>query len=268
MNPHGAEGAIARRLERAGIEAPMREARILHEHFGGEALERAISSRENRVPMAQILGYRWFWKDRFKVTKAVLDPRPDSERMIEIALEWAKDNGFDKGGQAAIKLLDLGCGSGALGLSFLREFPEATCRFVDLAPEALDIARQNATALGLGARSEFSLSNWLEQIDGEFNLILCNPPYIAKNEMAGLPLECGYEPRHALCDEGDGLSAFRALAPNIARHLSGPEAAAFFEHGFTQQSDVAQIFEEQGFVVRKFNDINEKPRICEVRLAP
>ena len=244
---------IARRLLESGIEGADFDARKLFEHFSGEELENAIKRRIAREPMSHILGYRDFWRDRFIVTKDVLDPRPDSELFVELALE----------GPPPKTVLDLGCGSGALGLSVLREFPDAHCVFVDLSDAALQVAEKNAKRLGLDGHSTFLKSDWFLNVDGEFNLVLCNPPYITEDEMQNLAPEVIYEPPLALSPGGNGLASYHQIAKNLSAFLMA-NGTALVEHGFEQQRDVISIFHKEGFDAVGKLDINNKPRIVSV----
>ena len=244
---------IIARLRAAGIEGAESEARKLSEQFSGDALEIAIERRVNREPMSHILGYRDFWRDRFIVTKNVLDPRPDSELFIDIALQ----------SEAPETVLDLGSGSGALGLSVLREFPNAHCVFADISIEALGVAKQNAENLQLSNRSRFIQSDWFSNIEEKFNLLLCNPPYIRIDEMPHLSPELSFEPPIALTPGGDGLAPYRIIAEHLSSVLT-QNGRALFEHGFEQQDKVAKIFASKGFSTRNHADLSKNPRIVEV----
>ncbi len=243
-------------LRAAGIERAERDWQILQNNFSGDDLQKALQKRARRVPMAQILGFRDFWKDRFLVNEHVLDPRPDSELFLELALSRKKP--FHS-------ILDLGAGSGALGLSALREFPNAKLCLADQSLQALDIARKNAQALGLGGRVQILHSNWFENIESQFDLILCNPPYLSQSELDNAQAELHFEPEAALSDFGDGLSCYQIIAPKLENYLA-KDGIAYFEHGATQQQDVAKIFSQNGFEVHKFNDLSNNPRIIGVFL--
>ncbi len=171
-------------------------------------LEAALSARVQRQPVSQIVGYRDFWKHRFRVTRDTLDPRPDTEALVAAALErpWRT-------------VLDLGTGTGAILLSLLAERPDARGLGTDLSPAALDVARGNARMLGIAA--DFAVADWFAGIDGRFDLIVSNPPYIALAEMAELSPEVrGWEPHGALTDGGDGLGAYRVIAAGARAHLT------------------------------------------------
>lgn len=244
------------RLKAAGIENPARELRILQNHFEGDDLQQAIDARIERKPMSQILGFRDFWLDRFIVNENVLDPRADSELFLDIISNI--DGKFER-------ILDLGTGSGALGLSALRVFPNARAVLADLSESALDVARENATRLGLAEQVECVQSNWFQNISGEFDLILCNPPYLTQKELKNAEPELQFEPENALSDFSDGLTHYKEISANLAEFLA-PKGIALFEHGWTQQGEVAQIFENAGFTVKKYRDLSKKPRIVAVFL--
>lgn len=195
--------------------------------------EAAVVARLQRQPVSQILGFRDFWKHRFRVTRDTLDPRPDTETLVAAALELPWQS-----------VLDLGTGTGAILLSLLADRPGARGLGVDLSEAALEVARENAAVLGIGA--EFRRSDWFSAIEGRFDLIVSNPPYIAAKEMARLSPEVrDWEPRAALTDEGDGLGAYRAIAAGAGAHLS-PDGWLAVEIGPTQGEAVAALFARQG----------------------
>lgn len=190
-----------------------------------------VGRRAEREPFSHIAGYRDFWKHRFLVTKDVLDPRPETECLIDLALS-----------EPFSKVLDLGTGSGCIVASLLVERPDARGVGTDLSEAAVLIAGQNAKALGVAERVIFPLSDWYDDIGGQFDLIVSNPPYIAVNEMSGLaPEVTRYEPRLALTDEGDGLGAYRKIAAGALAHLL-PGGRILVEIGPTQAGSVAEIF--------------------------
>ncbi len=217
-----------RLMTRAGVEGAPRDARVLLAHALGigadrltlilqetvatEALVRfgtLVAGRASRVPVAYLIERRQFYRRDFIVTPAVLDPRGDTETLILAALAGPFG-----------RLLDLGTGSGAIALTLLAERPDATGVATDISGPALDIARRNAKALGVADRIGFTLSDWFSHVAGSFDLIVANPPYIAADEMNGLTPEVLNEPRAALTDEGDGLSAYRAISAGAGAHLS------------------------------------------------
>lgn len=193
-------------------------------------------------PLAYILGEWDFFGRTFAVNKSVLIPRSDTEPLCQLAIEDAKT-------LEAPKVLDLCCGSGCIGLTLAAEVPDARIAAVDLSEEALIVARENARRLGVTARYFTVCGNALSLPDphlGTFDLMLCNPPYITAAEMEELdPSVADYEPRMALYGGEDGLDFYR----NIARHwvrMMNPGGRMYFECGYRQAADVADIFASRG----------------------
>lgn len=195
-----------------------------------------IERRAKGEPVSKILGYRDFWSYRFHVTPDVLDPRPETECLIALALQ-----------KPFSRVLDLGTGSGAILLTLLAERDAAQGTGADLSPAALQVAARNAEALGVAGRAQLVVSDWFSQVEGQFDLIVSNPPYIAAEEMPGLSRDVlGYDPRMALTDEGDGLSVYRLLADRAGEHLS-PGGRIIVEIGPSQGAAVRGFFEAAGF---------------------
>jgi release factor glutamine methyltransferase len=257
-------------LRAAGVDGAERDARVLMRWASGlsaasfgasldatpDAAERAriaaaVAGRVARRPVAQIIGEREFWGRTFRITDAVLDPRPETETLIEAALR----------GPAPARILDLGVGSGCILLTLLAEWPGATGLGVDASAAALQVAAENARRLGLAGRAELRLGDWLEGVKGRFDLIAANPPYIPGLEIAGLQPEVrDWEPQMALTPGGDGLDAYRAIAPLLCAALS-PGGRALLEFGAGQETAVREIFEAHGAeFVRLFTDLSGRPR--------
>lgn len=197
----------------------------------------AIAQRAQFQPVSQIIGSREFWGRRFTITPDVLDPRPDTETLIDAALKL--------GAQA--KILDLGTGSGCILLTLLAEWPDAVGEAVDQSLKALEVAKGNAHSLDLGERARFYQSNWFSNVSGKFDLIVSNPPYITAAEMDEIaPDVRNWEPRAALTPEGDGLDAYRTIASNAMSHLS-KTGTVLLEIGHEQAASVMTIFHDQGF---------------------
>jgi release factor glutamine methyltransferase len=252
----------ARLLAAAGIEDAAREARLLLAHAAGcqaallavdparqiaaeaaAAFGSALVRRAAREPLAQITGLREFWSLDFRVTADVLIPRPDSETLLEAACALRPDR------TAPLRVLDLGTGSGCLLLAALSEYPAATGLGVDISAPALAVARANALRLGLAERARFVRADWDSGLDARFDLVLCNPPYVADGEVESLAPEVArFEPRLALCGGADGLAAYRALAPALVRRLA-PGGLALVEAGSGQASDIEDIFRKSGLAV-------------------
>jgi len=222
--------------EASGLEAAALQARI------GEALEPAqadrfralLAARGARLPMAQVIGRRMFWGRDFAVTPDVLDPRPETESLIAAAL----DAHF-------ARVADLGTGSGAILVTLLAERPEASGLGTDISPAALAVAQRNAAALGVAERAQWAEGAWFDAVAGRYDLIVSNPPYIAEDEMAGLAPELHHEPRIALTDGGDGLSAYRAICAGARAHLA-PGGRLMVEIGHAQGAAVAALFRAAG----------------------
>jgi release factor glutamine methyltransferase len=195
-----------------------------------------VERRLAQEPVTKILGAREFYGRMFHVTSDVLDPRGDTETIIDLCLE-----------KKAQRVLDLGVGSGAILLTLLAEWPQATGVGADLSNAALSVAEGNATALGVHARSEFIQSRWFEKLAGKFDLIVSNPPYIPSRDIAGLERDVrDYDPHLALDGGVDGLDCYRAIAGS-ASHFLGQNGRIVLEIGWGQQDDVVQIFTTQGF---------------------
>ena len=201
-----------------------------------DRFEQAVEARAARVPLSHITGERVFWGRSFEVTPAVLDPRPETETLVAAALE----------GPAPTRILDLGTGSGCILLTLLAEWPGATGLGIDVSPAALAVAKRNAGRLGLGTRASFQHGDWLEGIEGSFDLVVSNPPYLAAHERAGLAPEVReHEPWLALGAGEDGLDAYRRIATGAARVLT-PEGRLLLELGPGQARPVAELLAAAG----------------------
>ncbi len=261
-------------LAAAGIEDAPRDARLLLAHAMGIAPDRltlhlpdpldpaaaarlaaALAARAARQPVAQITGRRLFWGRPFQVTRATLDPRPETETLVAAALE-----------QPFARVLDLGTGTGCILVTLLAERPAATGTGLDLSPAALAVAKANAAALGVADRARFALSDWFAAAEGRHDLIVANPPYIAAAEMADLAPEVrDWEPHLALTPGGDGLAAYRAIAAGAGAHLM-PGGRLLLEIGPTQGAAVAGLLHAAGLVdvaIRK--DLDGRDRVLAAR---
>jgi release factor glutamine methyltransferase len=244
----------AQSLRAAGIDSAARDARALVAHALGvaanrivllgsdpidlKAQERLAGYLERRLrhePVSKITGWRQFWGRDFHISKAVLDPRPETETVIVEALK-----------HPAATVLDLGTGSGILAVTLMAEWPKAQALATDISPAALAVAGKNAARYDIGDRLSFAQSNWFEGVQGEFDLIVANPPYIAMEEMAGLDRDVrDFDPHIALTPGGDGLDPYRLIAAAVGRHLS-PDGRLIVEIGHQQAADVLQIFQDAG----------------------
>ena len=214
-----------------------------------------LAKREKFQPVSQIIGGREFWGRWFNVTPDVLDPRPETETIIDLAL---KQGPFTR-------VLDLGTGSGILAVTLAAEWPEALAIAVDISQEALDIAVNNAVAHDVAGRVNFVRSDWFDAVAGQFDLIVSNPPYIAASEMGTLsPDVRNWEPFMALTPGGDGLEAYRTIAFMLGQFLT-EDGAALFEIGYAQGADVVEIFQNAGFTkVSVSQDMSGKDRVVTV----
>lgn len=223
------------------------------------AFEVFLARRLAHEPVAYILGRRDFWTIELEVGPGVLVPRPDSETLIEAAVAHF-------GSQGPARVLDLGTGPGTLLLAALAEWPDARGLGVDRSDAALTYARRNAERLGLAGRAELRLGDWSEGIDGRFDLVLCNPPYIEAD--AALPADVAkWEPPEALYAGPDGLDDYRRLAPEIARLLA-PGGIACIEIGVGQDAAVIALFEYRGFTVSSLKDLNGINRCLILAIDP
>ena len=207
-------------------------------------------------PVAYITGRRAFWTIELAVGPGVLIPRPDSETLIEAAVDH-----FGATGPTCV--LDLGTGPGTLLLAALAEWPGASGIGVDASPVALDYARANARALDLDARATFRQGDWAAEIAERFDLILANPPYIGADE--ALPEEVrAHEPAEALFAGADGLAAYRELLPQLPARLA-PGGIAVIEIGASQAAPVAALATAVGFKVVLHQDLGQRPRALVCR---
>lgn len=256
-------------LRAAGVPDPVRDARRLLAHAAGieaarvsliapDMLSPAISrnyqtliaARSRRVPVSHLVGYRDFYGRKFQITADVLDPRPETETLIEAALA-----------EPFHRVLDLGVGSGCILVTLLAEQTAASGVGVDASEAACLVASANALALDVGARSEIRHGNWFEPVRGVYDLIVSNPPYIARAEMADLAPELSFEPREALTDEADGLEAYRQIVAGAAHCLTG-SGRLILEVGASQARDVAALLSAAGFCnLRGLADLDGRDRV-------
>jgi release factor glutamine methyltransferase len=215
-------------------------------------LAQLIDERRRGVPVAYLTGHREFWSLDLRVTAAVLVPRPETEILVEQALQR-----LPRDRSAAV--LDLGTGSGAIALAIAAERPGVQVTGVDISAPALDIAMQNARALGL-ARIHWRLGDWFTPLSGErFDMIVANPPYVAAADQALAKL--GAEPSIALCGGPSGLEALTAIAAGARAHLRD-RGWLILEHGSDQAPAVAQLLQNHGFAcIGMHLDLSGLPRV-------
>jgi release factor glutamine methyltransferase len=257
-----AQATMRRRLAEAGIETAALDARLLLMHalaidqvalisgsmraLSGEELERIEALVRRRLAgetVARIVGEREFYGRAFAVTADTLEPRPDTETLIEAAFAVCAD-------RPPRRILDLGTGTGILVVTLLAAFPDATGVAVDLSPAALAVAMENTRRHGVAARACFLVSDWFAGIGGRFDLIVSNPPYIPEAAIGALSPEVrDGDPRLALSGGVDGLDAYRAIAGGSLLRLAD-EGSVLVELGQGQASDVIEIFAAAGLAVR------------------
>lgn len=211
-----------------------------------------VKRREKGEPIAYITGRRAFWNIDLHVGPGVLVPRPDSEVLIASAIEHFE------GSAGPRRIIDLGTGPGTLLLAALDIWPDATGVGIDVSRRAMSYAAANARRLGLEARVKLRLGNWAEGIDERFDLILCNPPYVAEGAELGRGVR-EYEPDEALFAGEHGLDAYMALAPELPRLLTENGLAAI-EIGQEQAEDVTRLLGRNGLHARIANDLANRSR--------
>lgn len=244
---------IRKRFEAAGIDSPVIDARLLLETGAGvarieiitdprraltqtqvDAVEALVARRLKREPVAHIVGHKAFWTLDLRVSRDVLIPRPETELLVEAALEMIAPD-------AKARVLDLGVGSGAILLAVLNDRPNATGVGVDASEPALAVARTNAEALQLSNRIELLHGDWCAGLDESFDLVLSNPPYIPTADIEGLQPEVAqHEPRMALDGGPDGLGAYRTIIAQLPKVLR-PGGGFALEVGAGQADAVAAL---------------------------
>lgn len=264
-----------KRLEAAGVDSPVIDARLLVEAAAGATradiisdphrplseaqgaeLEAFLERRARREPVSQILGVKGFWKIMLRVTPQVLTPRPETETILDVVLP-------DFSPAQRLRVLDLGVGSGAILLAILAERPNAVGLGVDVSEDALAVARENAVNLGLGGRAALLRSDWTSALESEgFDLVVSNPPYIPTADIDTLAPEVrDHEPRLALDGGPDGLAAYRRLAEEIPRVLK-PGGRFAVEIGYDQGAAVSALFRTPAFdQVRVVKDLGDRDRV-------
>ena len=266
------------RLAAAAVEDPALDARLIVEHFSGTTRTQAIADPERTIdsnantaidaalrrraggePVHRILGYREFYGLRLSLSPETLEPRPDTETLVEAVLPFVKAVAAREG---ACRILDLGTGTGAIALALLSVVPAATATGVDIAAGALATATRNAGRLGLGGRFMGLQSDWFEKVSGRYHVIAANPPYIPSRDIGNLQDEVrDFDPRLALDGGADGLNPYRIIAAEAARFLEA-ESRIAVEIGHTQRNEVNGIFRAAGYAAGKvFRDLGGNDRV-------
>jgi release factor glutamine methyltransferase len=227
----------------------------------GVRFDALAGARRDGVPLAYLLGEREFYGRSFSVTPAVLVPRPETELLVECALECLSGTSAATG--MAPRVLDLGTGSGCIAISLALERPAAQVVAVDRSSAALDVARHNANALG--ARVEFLLGDWYAAVTGQFDLIVANPPYVAPGDPHLHALR--HEPSAALVAADAGLADLRSIVTGAVRHLA-PGGWLAVEHGHDQAAAVRELFAAQGFEdIASVRDLQGIERVVRGRMC-
>ena len=233
---------VAAALDLSPAEVFARADRVIAEDEGkciAAMLRRALAHE----PLSRIQGRREFWGLEFALSRDTLDPRPETEILVEALLARLPER------DRPYRFLDLGTGTGCLLLALLSEFPNATGIGVDRAFGAAAMARQNAARLGFSSRAQIIVGDWTTALTGSFDAIVANPPYIASAEMATLPPEVrGYDPRLALEGGADGLAAYRAIAAGLPPLLA-PGGCFACEIGMAQETAATRIVSDTGLVI-------------------
>jgi release factor glutamine methyltransferase len=243
-------------LPRSGLIARGEEP-VAGEH--ARAYAGLIERRLQGAPVAYLTGTREFWSLPLRVTPAVLVPRPETELLVELALQLLPPQPADAPAASALSLLDLGTGSGAIALAIASERPASRITGVDVSEAALDVARENSRSLGL-TRIDWRLGSWFAPVSGQrFDVIVANPPYIATADPALESL--GAEPLLALCDGPTGLEALSAIAAGATSHLCAG-GWLLLEHGSGQAAQVAALLAAHGFTsIGSHCDFSGNPRV-------
>jgi|TARA_Y100000385_G_scaffold181546_1_gene187508 release factor glutamine methyltransferase len=267
-----ADSAI--KLSKSGIEGGARDARILtayalevpisdlllkmNERVSGKIiskLEKLINRRINREPISKILKRREFWGRSFSINENVLDPRCDTETLIDFVIE-----------KPVKSVLELGTGSGAIAITLACEWEEVQVTAIDISEDALVLAKINAEKFNVQNKIQFLKSNWFDAIEGTFDLIISNPPYIGLIEKDSISAEViKYDPEIALFAGNDGLDAYQRIIPNLEKFLK-PEGSVVLEIGAYQSNQVKNMMNAVGFFdIRIVKDLSGKDRLIATK---
>ena len=218
-------------------------------------LKFAIRRRIQKEPISQIIGLRKFWNSNFYIDETVLDPRPESELIVEKVLELSDTN---------LSLIDLGTGSGCLAISIALERPNFKIFASDISPDALKIAETNSRYHKTPIT--FIKSDWFSEINNTFDIIIANPPYISENEYNNLPIDIRrFEPKIALTAGINGLDCFKKIIMEFHKYLK-PNGIIFMEIGYSQKRIIEELFIKYGYEnINFFNDLSGKARVVCVK---
>ncbi len=266
----------ANKLSRSGIDGAARDARVLTAFAIGipiselslklnelmsdqiiSKLEKLILRRIDREPISKILGRREFWGRSFSINENVLDPRPDTETLIDFVIE-----------KPVKSVLELGTGSGAIAITLACEWKEVHVTAIDISEDALSLARSNAEKYNVQNKVHFLKSDWFETVRGSFDLIISNPPYIGLIEQDKISAEVlKFDPKVALFAGHDGLDAYRKIIPKLIKFLN-PHGLVVLETGASQSNQVKYMMNAVGFIDAKIvEDLSGKDRLVTAKLA-
>ncbi len=275
--------AARARLDAAALDSPDLDARLIVEHFSGTTrtqaiadpmrtvdpraiaeIDAALKRRTSGEPVHRILGYREFYGLRLSLSPETLEPRPDTETLVEAVLPFAKATAAREG---ACRILDLGTGTGAVALALLSAVPEAIATGVDVSEGALATASRNAERLGFASRFKALRSDWFAKVSGRYHVIAANPPYIPSEDIENLQDEVrDFDPRLALDGGVDGLGPYRIIAAEAAGFLEA-EGRVAVEFGHTQRNEVTEIFSAAGYrLAGAFCDLGGNDRVLVFEL--
>src|SRR5690606_33853747 len=252
-------------LEQAGKQSAALDARLLVEHFTGtsrtdavldpervipaEQVDKVLAALDRRLngePVHRIIGHREFYGLQLKISAETLEPRPDTESLVELALPYVRRITDEKG---SCSILDMGTGTGAIALALIHEEPRVRALATDISPDALATAKRNADINAVADRFETLRSSWYDNIDRRFDVIVSNPPYIPTDVIDSLEREVrDFDPLAALDGGPDGLDAYRAIAAGAPEHLL-EAGVVVVEVGYDQPDAVEAIFRARGFVL-------------------
>ena len=264
------------KLSRSGIDGAARDARILmayslevpmsqlslniNEQVSEKIiskLEQLILRRINREPISKILERREFWCRTFSINKNVLDPRGDTETLIDFVID-----------KPVKSVLDLGTGSGAIAVTLACEWKEANVTAIDISEDALALAERNAEKFNVKNEINFLKSDWFDAVEGQFDLIIANPPYIGLMEQRAIsPEVINYDPEIALFAGSDGLDAYKKIIPSLSKFLN-PEGFVVLEIGASQSNQVKDLMNSSGFFdLKTVKDLSGKDRLIAAKLT-
>ena len=265
------------------VDSPELDARLIVEHFSGTTrtqaiadpmrtvdagaiaeIDAALKRRTSGEPVHRILGYREFYGLRLSLSPETLEPRPDTETLVEAVLPFAKATAAREG---ECRILDLGTGTGAVALALLSAVPEAIATGVDVSEGALATASRNAERLGFAGRFKALGSDWFAKVSGRYHVIAANPPYIPSEDIGNLQDEVrDFDPRLALDGGVDGLGPYRIIAAEAAGFLEAGGRVAV-EFGHTQRNEVTEIFSAAGYrLAGAFCDLGGNDRVLVFEL--